>query len=283
MITTVATKPFADQKPGTSGLRKKVPVFQAPRYLENFIQSIFDSLEGFQGKTLVVGGDGRYFNREAIQIVAKIAAANGFGRIVIGKGGILSTPAASALIRHIGAFGGIILSASHNPGGPEGDFGVKYNIGAGGPAPEKITDAIFARTKTIDAYKISDAPDIDIDRLGNGEPRRRDRRDRRSGDAISVADEDAVRLRRDPRAHRLRLPHALRRDARRHRPLRPRDLRGRTRRGRRHGGQRHAAARFRRPSPRPEPDLRQGPLRPDDVARRPPISARPRTATATAT
>ncbi len=166
MIRTVATKPFADQKPGTSGLRKKVPVFQAPHYLENFIQSIFDSLEGFQGETLVLGGDGRYFNREAIQIVVKIAAANGFGRIVIGKGGILSTPAASALIRHIGAFGGIILSASHNPGGSEGDFGVKYNIGAGGPAPEKITDAIFARSKTIDAYKISDAPDIDIDRLG---------------------------------------------------------------------------------------------------------------------
>jgi len=166
MIKTVPTKPFTDQKPGTSGLRKKVPEFQTPGYLENFIQSIFDSLEGFQGKTLVVGGDGRYYNREAIQFVAKIAAANGFGRIVIGKGGILSTPAASALIRHIGAFGGIILSASHNPGGPEGDFGVKYNIGAGGPAPEKITDAIFARTKTIDAYKISDAPDIDIDRLG---------------------------------------------------------------------------------------------------------------------
>ncbi len=166
MIRTVATKPFADQKPGTSGLRKKVPIFQAPHYLENFIQSIFDSLEGFQGETLVLGGDGRYFNREAIQIVVKIAAANGFGRIVIGKGGILSTPAASALIRHIGAFGGIILSASHNPGGPEGDFGVKYNIGAGGPAPEKITDAIFTRSKTIDAYKISDAPDIDIDGLG---------------------------------------------------------------------------------------------------------------------
>ncbi len=166
MIKTVATKPFADQKPGTSGLRKKVPVFQTPGYLENFVQSIFDSLEGFQGETLVVGGDGRFFNREAIQIVAKMAAANGFGRVVIGKGGILSTPAASALIRHLGAYGGIILSASHNPGGPEGDFGVKYNIGAGGPAPEKITDAIFARTGTIDAYKISDAPDVDLDRLG---------------------------------------------------------------------------------------------------------------------
>ena len=166
MIKTVATKPIADQKPGTSGLRKKVPIFQAPGYLENFVQSIFDSLEGFEGKTLVVGGDGRYFNREAIQVVAKIAAANGFGRLVIGQGGILSTPAASALIRAIGAFGGIILSASHNPGGPDGDFGVKYNIGAGGPAPEKITDAIFARTKTIEAYRISHAPDVDIDQLG---------------------------------------------------------------------------------------------------------------------
>ncbi len=166
MIKTVATKPFADQEPGTSGLRKKVPVFQAPHYLENFIQSIFDSLKGFQGETLVLGGDGRYFNREAIQIVVRIAAANGFGRIVIGQGGILSTPAVSALIRSLGAFGGIILSASHNPGGPQGDFGVKYNIGAGGPAPEAITEAIFARTKVIDAYLIADAPDVDIDRLG---------------------------------------------------------------------------------------------------------------------
>ncbi len=169
MIRTVATKPFPDQKPGTSGLRKKVPVFQQPGYLENFVQSIFDSLEGFAGKTLVLGGDGRYFNREAIQVVAKIAAANGFGRIVIGKGGILSTPAVSALIRHLVAFGGIILSASHNPGGPDGDFGVKYNISAGGPAPESITEAIFARTKEIGAYKISDAPDFDIDRLGSVE------------------------------------------------------------------------------------------------------------------
>ena len=127
MIQTVATTPFADQKPGTSGLRKKVPVFQQPGYLENFVQSIFNSLEGFAGKTLVLGGDGRFFNREAIQIVVKMAAANGFGRIVIGQGGILSTPAVSALIRHLGAFGGIILSASHNPGGPDGDFGVKYD------------------------------------------------------------------------------------------------------------------------------------------------------------
>ena len=166
MIRTVATKPFPEQKPGTSGLRKKVSVFQEPGYLENYIQSIFDSLDDYAGKTLVLGGDGRYFNREAIQIVVKIAAANGFGRIVVGKGGILSTPAASALIRHLGAFGGIILSASHNPGGPHGDFGVKYNIGAGGPAPERITDAIYERTKAIASYKISDAPDVDIDRLG---------------------------------------------------------------------------------------------------------------------
>jgi phosphoglucomutase len=166
MIRTVATKPFPDQRPGTSGLRKQVPVFQKPGYLENFIQSIFDSLEGFHGQTLVLGGDGRFYNREAIQIVVKIAAANGFGRVVVGQGGILSTPAVSALIRAIHAFGGIILSASHNPGGPKGDFGVKYNIGAGGPAPETITEAIFAKSKTISAYKISDAPDIDIDRLG---------------------------------------------------------------------------------------------------------------------
>jgi phosphoglucomutase len=166
MIRTVATKPFEGQRPGTSGLRKQVPVFQEPGYLENFIQSILDSLEGFQGKTLVLGGDGRFFNREAIQIVIKIAAANGFGRILVGKGGILSTPAVSALIRALHAYGGIILSASHNPGGPHGDFGVKYNIGAGGPAPENITEAIYAHTKTISSYKIAEAPDVDIDRLG---------------------------------------------------------------------------------------------------------------------
>ncbi|MGD0641580.1 MAG: alpha-D-glucose phosphate-specific phosphoglucomutase [Roseiarcus sp.] len=166
MIRTVATTPYLDQKPGTSGLRKKVPVFQQPNYVENFVQSIFDSLEGFSGKTLVVGGDGRYYNREAIQTVVRIAIANGFGRIVIGKGGILSTPAVSALIRSLGAYGGVILSASHNPGGPDGDFGVKYNIGAGGPAPEKITDAIFAGTKTIAAYKTIDSADVDLDALG---------------------------------------------------------------------------------------------------------------------
>jgi phosphoglucomutase len=167
-IQTISTTPFADQKPGTSGLRKKVRIFQQPHYLENFVQSIFDSLEGYQGQTLVVGGDGRYYNREAIQIILKMAAANGFGRILVGKGGILSTPAVSCIIRKYQAFGGIVLSASHNPAGPEEDFGIKYNIGNGGPAPEKVTDAIFARTKVINQYKIlQDVGNIDLDTLGS--------------------------------------------------------------------------------------------------------------------
>lgn len=165
MIKTVSTTPFQDQKPGTSGLRKKVPVFAQPNYAENFIQSIFDSLEGYEGKTLVIGGDGRYFNREVIQKAIKMAAAAGFGKVLVGKGGILSTPAASHIIRKYGAFGGIILSASHNPGGPNEDFGIKYNIGNGGPAPEKITDAIFARSMVIDSYKILEADDINLDAL----------------------------------------------------------------------------------------------------------------------
>ncbi|MGA2128004.1 MAG: alpha-D-glucose phosphate-specific phosphoglucomutase [Xanthobacteraceae bacterium] len=168
MINAVATTPFDDQRPGTSGLRKKVTVFRQPRYVENFVQSIFDSLEGFAGKTLVVGGDGRYFNREAIQRVIAMAAANGFGRVIVGRGGILSTPAASNLIRRNGAFGGIVLSASHNPGGPDGDFGIKYNVANGGPAPEAITEAIFARTRTITAYRILDASAIPLDRIGTG-------------------------------------------------------------------------------------------------------------------
>lgn len=162
----VPTQPFTDQKPGTSGLRKKVPVFQQPHYLENFVQSIFDSLEGYQGQTLVLGGDGRYYNRQAIQIILKMAAANGFGRVLVGQGGILSTPAASGVIRKYQAFGGIILSASHNPAGPNEDFGIKYNISNGGPAPEKVTEAIFARSKVIDQYKILDAADVDLDKLG---------------------------------------------------------------------------------------------------------------------
>lgn len=167
MIKTVSTTPYLDQKPGTSGLRKKVPVFAQENYAENFIQSIFDSLEGFEGKTLVIGGDGRYYNREVIQKALKMAAASGFGKVMVGQGGILSTPAASHVIRKYGAFGGIVLSASHNPGGPTEDFGIKYNIGNGGPAPEKITDAIFARTKVIDIYKIAEVADIDLDTLGS--------------------------------------------------------------------------------------------------------------------
>jgi len=169
MAITVETKPFSDQRPGTSGLRKKVPVFQQPHYVENFIQSLFDSLEGFKGQTLVVGGDGRYYNREVIQTVIAMAAANGFGRAIIGKGGILSTPAASHLIRKNNAFGGIVLSASHNPGGPDGDFGIKYNIGNGGPAPEKITEALYERSKVISRYLTVDADPVDIDRIGEVE------------------------------------------------------------------------------------------------------------------
>jgi phosphoglucomutase len=165
-IQTIATTPFADQRPGTSGLRKKTKIFQQPHYLANFVQSIFDSLESFAGKTLVVGGDGRFFNREAIQIVLKMALANGFGEIVIGRGGILSTPAASAVIRAEKAFGGIVLSASHNPGGPDEDFGIKYNISNGGPAPEKITEAIFANSKAIASYKTLAIADVDLDILG---------------------------------------------------------------------------------------------------------------------
>lgn len=168
-IRTVQTKPYDDQKPGTSGLRKKVPVFQQENYAENFIQSVFDSLEGFKGKTLVIGGDGRYLNREVIQKAIAIAAGNGFGRVIVGQGGILSTPAASNLIRKRGAFGGLILSASHNAGGPHEDFGIKYNAENGGPAPEKMTDAIFARSKVIDRYLIADVGMIDIDTVGTVE------------------------------------------------------------------------------------------------------------------
>ncbi|MGR6467906.1 alpha-D-glucose phosphate-specific phosphoglucomutase [Rhizobium sp. PAMB 3182] len=166
MIVTVETTPFGDQKPGTSGLRKKVPVFAQKNYAENFIQSIFDSLEGFSGKTLVIGGDGRYYNREVIQKAIKMAAAAGFGKVMVGQGGILSTPAASNVIRKYKAFGGIVLSASHNPGGPNEDFGIKYNIGNGGPAPEKITNAIYARSKEITRYAIADCPDIELDTVG---------------------------------------------------------------------------------------------------------------------
>ena len=165
-IRTIRTRPFADQRPGTSGLRKKVSVFQQPHYLENFIQSVFDAVGGSHGQTLVVGGDGRYYNRRATQTVIKMAAAHGFDRILVGRGGLLSTPAASNLIRIRGAFGGLILSASHNPGGPDGDFGIKYNASNGGPAPENLTEAIYALSQRIASYRIIDAPDVDIDRIG---------------------------------------------------------------------------------------------------------------------
>lgn len=165
-IQIVKTVPFGDQNPGTSGLRKTVPVFRQPHYLENFVQSIFDWVGDAAGKTLVLGGDGRFFNAEAIQIILKMAAANGFARIMVGQHGILSTPAASCLIRKYRTDGGLVLSASHNPGGPHGDFGIKYNIGNGGPAPEKVTKAIYARSKAISTFRISDAPDVDLSRIG---------------------------------------------------------------------------------------------------------------------
>jgi len=166
-IQTVVTHAFADQQPGTSGLRKKVSVFQQAAYLENFVQSVFDTLDGCAGQTLVLGGDGRFYNRVAIQTILKMAAANGIAKVLLGQSGILSTPAVSCVIRKHHAFGGIILSASHNPGGPDGDFGIKYNIGNGGPAPENITEAIYQRSRDITQYQISDAADINFDQLGH--------------------------------------------------------------------------------------------------------------------
>lgn len=165
-LKIVSTTPFEGQKPGTSGLRKKVTVFQQPHYLENFVQSIFDNLADYQGTTLVLGGDGRYHNKTAIQTILKMAAANGFGQVLVGQNGLLSTPAVSAVIRKNKAFGGLILSASHNPAGPDGDFGIKYNTGNGGPAAEKITDAIYARSREITEYRILETPDVDLARQG---------------------------------------------------------------------------------------------------------------------
>jgi len=166
-VLAIETTPFDDQKPGTSGLRKKVARFQEPNYLENFVQSIFDCLEGFEGKTLVVGGDGRFYNAEAVQTILKMSAANGFGRVMVGQDGMLSTPAVSHLIRKNEAFGGIILSASHNPGGPNGDFGIKYNAANGGPAKETLTNAIFQRSKVISNYRIADEGDADLGSIGS--------------------------------------------------------------------------------------------------------------------
>ena len=172
-IQTIPTQVFTDQRPGTSGLRKKVGVFMQPHYLENFVQALLDVLNAsedsghaLRGQTLVLGGDGRFYNRTAVQIILKLAAGNGVARVLLGCGGILSTPAVSAVIRRREAFGGIVLSASHNPGGPDGDFGIKYNAGNGGPANETLTEAVFARTKVLTELRLSHAPDIDLDRLG---------------------------------------------------------------------------------------------------------------------
>ena len=165
-ISTIPTQPFSDQRPGTSGLRKKVRVFQTPHYLENFVQSIFDTQTDLKGGTLALGGDGRYYNRQAIQIILRMAAANGVARVIVGQGGLLSTPASSCVIRKYRTNGGIILSASHNPGGPDADFGIKFNTPNGGPAPEGVTEAIFARTREINEYRTTDSVDIDLDSIG---------------------------------------------------------------------------------------------------------------------
>jgi len=166
-IQPVKTQAFTDQKPGTSGLRKKVSVFKQADYLQNFVQSIFDCLPDLQGSTLVLGGDGRYFNREAIQIILRMAAANNVAKIILGQGGIFSTPAVSHLIRKNKALGGIVLSASHNPGGMDGDFGIKYNISNGGPAPASFTDAVYEKSQTITEYKIAGVKGIPLDLIGS--------------------------------------------------------------------------------------------------------------------
>jgi phosphoglucomutase len=162
----VATQPFEGQRPGTSGVRKKVKVFQQPHYLENFVQAIFDTQEDLAGGTLAVGGDGRYYNRQAIQTILRMAAANGVAKVLVGQGGILSTPAASCIIRKHRTQGGIILSASHNPGGPDADFGIKFNVPSGGPAPEGVTEAIYRRTTEIASYRTLETPDLDLDAIG---------------------------------------------------------------------------------------------------------------------
>ncbi|HEX7955679.1 MAG TPA: alpha-D-glucose phosphate-specific phosphoglucomutase, partial [Pyrinomonadaceae bacterium] len=171
-MQTVRTKPFEGQRPGTSGLRKKTRVFMQPGYLENFVQSVFDAVRpeaggGFGAETLVVGGDGRYYNREAVQTIIRMAAANGFGRLLVGRSGILSTPAVSAVIRRRGAFGGLVLSASHNPGGIGEDFGIKYNTRNGGPAPESLTERVYAETQNIERYLTLRHADVDLEREGS--------------------------------------------------------------------------------------------------------------------
>ena len=162
----VQSHPYPGQKPGTSGLRKKVVEFQQANYLENFVQSIFNTIGPCSGHTLVIGGDGRFYNREAIQIIIRLAVANGFSRLLVGQGGILSTPAVSCVIRKQQASGGIVLSASHNPGGPTEDFGIKFNAANGGPAPEKITDEIYQQSQKLQEYFLVQSEDVDLDSLG---------------------------------------------------------------------------------------------------------------------
>ena len=168
-FTTYSTQPYTDQRPGTSGLRKRVEVFRQGNYLKNFVQSVFDTQRELKGGTLVLGGDGRFYNRDAIQIILKMAAANGVARVLVGRGGLLSPPAASCVIRKHAAAGGLILSASHNPGGPDGDFGIKYNTANGGPAPEKVTEAIYARTLEIANFRSVTADDIPLDEIATHE------------------------------------------------------------------------------------------------------------------
>uniref|UniRef100_A0A175YMN0 Glucose phosphomutase n=1 Tax=Daucus carota subsp. sativus TaxID=79200 RepID=A0A175YMN0_DAUCS len=176
-VYTVPTKPIEGQKTGTSGLRKKVKVFMEDNYLANWIQALFNSLppEDFENGLLVLGGDGRYFNKEAAQVIIKIAAGNGVGKILVGKEGIMSTPAVSAVIRKrkastkqtfLEANGGFIMSASHNPGGPDYDWGIKFNYSSGQPAPESITDKIYGNTLSISEIKMVDIPDVDLSHLG---------------------------------------------------------------------------------------------------------------------
>src|SRR3982751_2086245 len=167
-MITGNTTPFKDQKPGTSGLRKKTRVFMQAHYLENFVQSVFDTVREdldsrFENETLVVGGDGRYYNSTAAQIILRMAAANGFGRVLVGRDGLLSTPAVSAVIRRHQTLGGLVLSASHNPGGIDEDFGIKYNVRNGGPAPENITNKIYQHSLALKQYQIIDEADIDLD------------------------------------------------------------------------------------------------------------------------
>jgi phosphoglucomutase len=164
-VKEISTKPFNDQKPGTSGLRKRVKVFQQQHYTENFVQAIFDSISA-KGQTLVIGGDGRYFSPETVQTILKIGSANGVAKFIVGKDSILSTPAASNVIRKYKAYGGILLTASHNPGGPDKDFGIKYNVSNGGPAPESVTNKIFEKSKTIQKYFIIEAPPVDLSKIG---------------------------------------------------------------------------------------------------------------------